>query len=47
MTFGQVPAAAAVFLDANTLVYHFINHMNRSKNVLIGRLRRSGFPRLW
>ncbi len=26
MTFGQVPAAAAVFLDANTLVYHFTNH---------------------
>jgi hypothetical protein len=26
MTFAQVPAAAAVFLDANTLVYHFTNH---------------------
>jgi uncharacterized protein len=26
MNFGQVPAAAAVFLDANTLVYHFTNH---------------------
>jgi len=26
MTFGQVPAAAAVFLDANTLVYHFTSH---------------------
>ncbi|MGP0069402.1 MAG: type II toxin-antitoxin system VapC family toxin [Isosphaeraceae bacterium] len=26
MTFAQVPAAAAVFLDANTLVYHFTRH---------------------
>ncbi len=26
MTFDQIPAAAAVFLDANTLVYHFTNH---------------------
>jgi uncharacterized protein len=26
MTFGQVPAGAAVFLDANTLVYHFTHH---------------------
>jgi hypothetical protein len=26
MTFAQIPAAAAVFLDANTLVYHFTNH---------------------
>jgi predicted nucleic acid-binding protein len=25
MTFAQIPAAAAVFLDANTLVYHFTN----------------------
>jgi predicted nucleic acid-binding protein len=26
MTFAQIPAAAVVFLDANTLVYHFTNH---------------------
>jgi predicted nucleic acid-binding protein len=26
MTFAQIPAAAAVFVDANTLVYHFTNH---------------------
>ena len=26
MTFAQIPAAAAVFLDANTLVYHFTHH---------------------
>jgi len=26
MTFGHIPAPAAVFLDANTLVYHFTNH---------------------
>jgi predicted nucleic acid-binding protein len=26
MTFAQIPAAAAVFLDANTLVYHFTSH---------------------
>jgi predicted nucleic acid-binding protein len=26
MNFAQIPAAAAVFLDANTLVYHFTNH---------------------
>jgi predicted nucleic acid-binding protein len=26
MTFDQVPAGVAVFLDANTLVYHFTNH---------------------
>ena len=26
MTFAQIPAATAVFLDANTLVYHFTNH---------------------
>jgi predicted nucleic acid-binding protein len=26
MTFARIPAAAAVFLDANTLVYHFTNH---------------------
>jgi predicted nucleic acid-binding protein len=26
MTFAQIPAGAAVFLDANTLVYHFANH---------------------
>src|SRR3954453_17251725 len=26
MTFAQIPAAAAVFLDANTLIYHFTNH---------------------
>ena len=25
MTFAQIPAAAAVFLDANSLVYHFTN----------------------
>jgi hypothetical protein len=23
MTFAQIPAGAAVFLDANTIVYHF------------------------
>lgn len=26
MTFAQIPAGVAVFLDANTLVYHFANH---------------------
>jgi hypothetical protein len=26
MSFARIPAAAAVFLDANTLVYHFTNH---------------------
>ncbi len=26
MTYAQIPAASAVFLDANTLVYHFTNH---------------------
>ena len=26
MTFDQIPAGAAVFLDANSLVYHFTNH---------------------
>lgn len=25
MTFGHIPPAAAVFLDANTLIYHFGN----------------------
>jgi predicted nucleic acid-binding protein len=25
MTFGQIPAGVAVFLDANSLVYHFTN----------------------
>jgi hypothetical protein len=25
MTFGQIPAGATVFLDANSLVYHFTN----------------------
>ena len=28
MTFAQIPAGAAIFLDANTLVYHFANHPN-------------------
>jgi predicted nucleic acid-binding protein len=26
MTFAQIPAGAAIFLDANTLIYHFANH---------------------
>ncbi len=26
MTFAQIPAGTAVFVDANTLVYHFANH---------------------
>jgi hypothetical protein len=26
MTFADLPAAVAVFLDANTLVYHFSRH---------------------
>jgi predicted nucleic acid-binding protein len=26
MTFAQIPASATIFLDANTLVYHFANH---------------------
>jgi predicted nucleic acid-binding protein len=26
VTFAEIPAGAAVFLDANTLVYHFANH---------------------
>jgi predicted nucleic acid-binding protein len=26
MNFAQVPAGAAIFLDANTLVYHFTSH---------------------
>ncbi len=26
MTFAQIPAGTAVFVDANTLVYHFTNH---------------------
>jgi predicted nucleic acid-binding protein len=26
MTFAQIPAGAQVFLDANTLIYHFANH---------------------
>jgi predicted nucleic acid-binding protein len=26
MTFASVPSGAAIFLDANTLVYHFANH---------------------
>ena len=26
MTFGQIPAGTAIFLDANTLIYHFANH---------------------
>jgi hypothetical protein len=25
LTFAQIPAGGAVFLDANTLVYHFAN----------------------
>src|SRR5581483_10738944 len=25
-TFGNIPAGGTVFVDANTLVYHFINH---------------------
>src|SRR4051794_11038390 len=25
MTFAQIPAGAAIFLDANSLVYHFTN----------------------
>ena len=25
MTFGQIPVGARVFLDANSLVYHFTN----------------------
>jgi len=28
MTFADIPAAAAVFLDANTFVYHFISDPN-------------------
>jgi predicted nucleic acid-binding protein len=28
MTFAQIPAGGAVFLDANTLVYHFSAHPN-------------------
>jgi predicted nucleic acid-binding protein len=26
MTFDDFPAGAAIFLDANTLIYHFSNH---------------------
>jgi hypothetical protein len=26
MTFTDVPAGVAVFVDANTLIYHFTNH---------------------
>ena len=26
MTFAAIPAGAAVFLDANILIYHFTNH---------------------
>lgn len=25
MTFGGIPAAATIFLDANILIYHFTN----------------------
>jgi predicted nucleic acid-binding protein len=28
MTFAQIPAGAPIFLDANTLIYHFANHHN-------------------
>jgi len=28
MTFAQIPTRAAIFLDSNTLVYHFANHAN-------------------
>ena len=28
MTFAPIPAGVAIFLDANTLVYHFANHPN-------------------
>ena len=30
MTFAQIPPGAAVFLDANSLVYHFTNDSNSS-----------------
>ena len=26
MSFDDLPAGAAVFLDANTLIFHFANH---------------------
>jgi predicted nucleic acid-binding protein len=26
MTFAEIPAGAAIFLDSNTLIYHFANH---------------------
>jgi hypothetical protein len=26
MTFASIPSGARVFLDANTLVYHFVAH---------------------
>jgi predicted nucleic acid-binding protein len=29
MTFADIPPGAAIFLDANTFVYHFINEANR------------------
>jgi len=30
MTFASIPPGVSVFLDANTLVYHFTNGRNRS-----------------
>ena len=27
MTFAQIPAGAAIFLDANTFIYHFTNDL--------------------
>jgi predicted nucleic acid-binding protein len=42
MTFADIPAGAAVFLDANTFVYHFIREATRGDacTVLLERLDR-------
>lgn len=42
MTFADIPAAAAVFVDANTFVYHFVSepHYGANCTSLLERLER-------
>ena len=48
MTFAQIPAGAAIFLDANTLVNHFANHPNLGVvcTQLVKRIEQHQLPRL-
>ncbi len=42
MTFNDIPAGAAVFLDANVLIYHFSNHPRHGASCtnLVERIER-------